>query len=393
MSKIKNSSSEERLFEILERLVSFRTITGDTLASHMCLRYAEDILQRSGLHVRKFHSGGFESLIATSRRTKHPKVLLQAHIDVVPAPVEAFAMRQNAGRLEGRGVFDMKYAAACFLLAAEELYDVVEDYDFGIMLTTDEEGTGENGVKYLLDRGYGCDICVLPDGGDNWKLETAAKGGWAFQILVDGTSAHASRPWEGENAIDKLLTFIKHTKKLVPSGNKEGLTMVVSQIAGGQTHNQVPNTANATIDIRYPEEKVGQRVRVHLQKLASEMNVTIKTVTDLPPVRLDPSISLVQAWENTVHEVRGQEPGSYTTSYGASDARFFASKNIPCIVTRPDGGGHHGEDEWVDAQGVYDFYRCIVQYLESSARVSVATGAEMKYTEPKLPETVTELPS
>jgi acetylornithine deacetylase/succinyl-diaminopimelate desuccinylase-like protein len=96
-----------RLVEILGQLVSYPTVTGTALAVYDCLQFAEQILQSCGMQIHKHHSGGFESLVATTTNTKRPKLLLQAHIDVVPADKSMFTMRRDNGRLEGRGVFDM----------------------------------------------------------------------------------------------------------------------------------------------------------------------------------------------------------------------------------------------------------------------------------------------
>jgi succinyl-diaminopimelate desuccinylase len=379
-----------RLVEILGQLVSYPTVTGTALAVYDCLQFAEQILQSSGVQIHKHHSGGFESLVATTTNTKRPKLLLQAHIDVVPADKSMFTMRRDNGRLEGRGVFDMKYAAACYLLLAEELKDQLDQYDFGIMFTSDEEGNGQHGVKYLLEQGYGSEICVLPDGGDNWQIETAAKGGWAVRAAAHGKTAHGSRPWEGENAIESLLLFVKQAKKLIPVGGKPGTTMVISQFTGGRTHNQVPDDASVTLDIRYTDSTAGTVVRKHLEALAAKMRIQLETITDIEPIALDPTLPLVHEWERVVGTVRKNYKPGYTFSYGASDARYLAGKGIPSIVTRPDGGGHHSSSEWIDEAGLYDFYECIKRYVQSVAATGVATEAEKQYTETKLPETVTD---
>ncbi len=147
------------------------------------------------MHINKYSSNGFSSLVATTTDTKNPTIFLQAHLDVVPADPEAFTLIRKGKNLVGRGSFDMKYAAACYLLLAEELSDNMQQHDFGIMLTTDEEDGGNDGVRYLLDQGYACDVCISPDGGDNWRLESAAKGQWLTEITAIGKTAHGSRPW------------------------------------------------------------------------------------------------------------------------------------------------------------------------------------------------------
>lgn len=356
-------SDYARLIEIFERLVAYPTVVGDKHSAYDCLQYVERLLTIAGLEPTRYSSNGFESLVATTSNTKQPMLFLQAHLDVVPADSSMFALRRDGSRLIGRGAYDMKYAAACFLLLVEELGESLKNYDFGLMFTTDEESDGSNGVKYLLDQGYGCDIALIPDGGDNWRLETSAKGGWAVQATATGKTAHGSRPWEGDNAIDKLMAFVRQAKALVPEQERTGTTMVLSKISGGETHNQVPDEACATFDIRFMQAADGAMIRQRLKSLAETTGITLTDVTDIPPIELDLTLPAVAEWGRTVSSVRGNSTDGYALSFGASDARYFAEKHIPAIVTRPDGGGHHSADEWIDEPGLYDFYQCIKQYV------------------------------
>ena len=359
-----------RLIEIFERLVAYPTVDGDKRAAYECLQYVERLLTIAGLEPTRYSSNGYESLVATTKQTKRPMLFLQAHLDVVPGGTDMFKLRREGNKLIGRGAFDMKYAAACFLMVVEELQNSLKDYDFGLMFTTDEEVDGTNGVRYLLDQGYTCDVVFLPDGGDNWRLETAAKGGWAVQATATGRTAHGSRPWEGDNAIDTLLNFVRQVKGLVPTQSHTGTTMVLSKINGGKTHNQIPDEACATFDIRFMYENDGIKIRDRFTKLAKSLDIKLTTVTDIIPINLDLTLPAVAEWGRTVSMVRGVTTDGYALSFGASDARYFAAKNIPAIVTRPDGGGHHSADEWIDEASFYDFYECIKQYVINTGRAT-----------------------
>lgn len=356
-----------RLIEILRRLVEYRTVTGDSRSAFECLQYVERLLTIAGMQCSRYSSNGYASLVAATGDTKRPKVFLQAHLDVVPAADALFSLKREGSKLIGRGTYDMKYAAACFLLLVEELGDGVKEYDFGLMFTTDEEYDGTNGVKYLLGQGYGCEICILPDGGDNWRLETAAKGGWAVEAATAGRAAHGSRPWEGANAIDGLLGFIAAVQALVPEQTPTGTTINLGRINGGTTHNQVPDKASAVFDIRYMDQRHGQAIRDKVAAVASANGVRLTTLSDIEPIVLDVTLPAVERWEATVAAVRGTPADDYALSFGASDARYFAAQGIPCIVTRPDGGGHHSDHEWIDEAGLYDFYQVIRQYVTAPA--------------------------
>jgi succinyl-diaminopimelate desuccinylase len=321
-------------------------------------------LQSSGMHVDRFISNGYGSIVATSRPTKRPKLLLQAHLDVVPAADDLFTLRGESEKLVGRGAFDMKYAAACFLYLVEELGRQVTDYDFGIMFTTDEELDGFNGVGYLLDQGFGCDICLLPDGGDNWRVESAAKGVWMIDIVCKGVSSHGSRPWLGENAALKLVDFLRDIEPFTSAHIPTETTMSLTRLDAGTARNQIPDRALASFDVRFMNEEGLEGLKQKLNGLLEKYDLVVENERHGAAIQLDVSLPLVAKWEEAVREVRGDNaPNGYALSFGASDARFFAEKHIPVIVTRPDGGGMHSDNEWIEEAGLYQFYDCLKKYM------------------------------
>ncbi len=355
-------SDYSRLIEIFEKLVGFHTVTGEHKTMAACLEYIEKILAPSGMIINRYSSNGHLSMVATTHATKKPRLMLQSHIDVVPGDKKMFSLLGQGEKLVGRGAFDMKFAAACYIRLVEELGPAALDFDFGIMLTTDEEVGGVNGCDYLLDQGYGCEVCILPDGGDAWRLESAAKGIWQFNIVAEGVSAHASRPWAGVNAAEKLLAYVAEAKKLAPMKSRADTTMVLSRLEAGTARNQVPKRAAAIYDVRYLNDAALQDIEKKVVALANKHDVYIDFQRRDASLELDLTLPAIQEWERVVSEVRGVPPAGYGLSFGASDARFFADHNIPTIVTRPGGGGPHGDDEWISEAEFYEFYECVKRY-------------------------------
>ena len=65
-----------------------------------------------GFTVEHFESGGKASvLIYPGPRRRHFRIMLNAHVDVIPAAVEQFHPRIDDGRLYARGALDMKVSA------------------------------------------------------------------------------------------------------------------------------------------------------------------------------------------------------------------------------------------------------------------------------------------
>ncbi len=240
------SVSSSKLTQLLGDLVAFQTVTSEAHPTEDCFDYLEKHLTDAGLHVTRFSINQYPSLVANTQKNQKPRVLLQAHIDVVPAIETHFNLEKQGGKLYGRGVYDMKFAAACYLQLVDDLKNELDKYDFGIMFTSDEELGGQDGVSALLEQGYSADVCVLPDGGDNWEIETASKGVWIARAYTTGKSAHGSRPWEGESAIERLIGALQDVRKLFGEQHADSNTLSISKISGGSAMNQVADKAEAT---------------------------------------------------------------------------------------------------------------------------------------------------
>src|SRR5665647_2540365 len=210
-----------KLVNTLSDLVAFQTVDGYPAQKMACFDYIEERLERAGLAVTRQQHGQEPSIVAMTQATKTPKVLLTAHLDVVPGKTGLFHLSEDNGRLYGRGVYDMKFAAACFIELVDSLAEDLSDYDFGVMFTSDEEIGGENGVGQLVEQGYRADVCILPDAGEDWKIESTCNGGWFVKLAAKGEPAHGSRPWEGNNAIDNMLAVSQEIKQLFAQTNSD----------------------------------------------------------------------------------------------------------------------------------------------------------------------------
>ena len=107
-----------------------------------------------GFTVERFDSGGKPSALVYPGpgAAERFRVILNAHLDVVPAPPEQFRPRREGNRLYARGAQDMKVSALAQALAFRELAGPV-GYPLALQLVTDEEVGGRNGTRYQLERG------------------------------------------------------------------------------------------------------------------------------------------------------------------------------------------------------------------------------------------------
>lgn len=360
------------MIETLKKLISFRTYSQNIDEIEKTFTWIQQQLEGYPLFIKKFYSNGQPSLIISTSKKKQVKLILQAHIDVVSAPERLFVPKINNGKMFGRGVFDMKYAVACYLYILRELHDSLSEYDFSIIITSDEEIGGKNGVGAILEEGYRGDFCLLPDGGKDWVCEEESKGVWHIKLESFGQSSHGAKPWEGVNAIWNLVNCLTDLQKIFPkesccNGEHFHNTMSVGKIEGGSEINKVPDYAVAHVDVRYTSEtksnelknKFFKIIKKHKSVKFSEINFaeshSIKT--NNPKLLLFFDIAKKYGVENI-------DPIRFSRSHGSSDARYFSAKDIPTLVLRPIGGNIHSDKEWINIKDFKIFCAVVKEFVQ-----------------------------
>ena len=112
------------------------------------------------MFVDRQKCGEYGFLLTSTQPTQIPAVLLAAHVDVVGGPNELFQLRQAGGKLFGRGVYDMKGAIAGYLVLVDTLQKHLRQYDFGILVTSDEE-SADCSIPQLFANGLRPQAVVL----------------------------------------------------------------------------------------------------------------------------------------------------------------------------------------------------------------------------------------
>lgn len=355
--------------DILRQLISYRTVSGDRKQADATFAYIQSHFDALGWQENIFESNGFENRYYSPTGSLSPKILFTAHIDVVSAPEELFTMKVEGGRYYGRGVLDMKFAAAQFIELAQQFKDQA---DIGILFTSDEEIGGFNGTRHILDTtNLRPEIVFLPDGGYDWLIEEKAKGIMWFEVEAIGESSHASRPWEGDSAIDTLVRYLYQMKRLFSELDEESkyyhTTVNIGKIEGGESHNSVAAHAVAKLDIRYIPEDDPIEIAQRLEQLAKTFNkkITIReTISGKHRVA-----DLSHPYINRFIEVAanyGVEVGK-TFSHGSSDARYYFEKDIPVLMVSPHGAGHHTDHEWISISSLETFRKVVKDWTQTIA--------------------------
>lgn len=362
----------------LAELVSMPTISDDITANDMALDYLEDYFTRRGMHTKRDRfKKGHGTLLASTRKDNlyTPKVLLCGHVDVVPADEAMFTLRTDGDKLVGRGVYDMKFAIAGFQQIVDDLHreGLLDQYNLGIAVVTDEE-TIDRGAHGLIADGLKPEVCILPDStAPNWSIETIAKGYWRFDLIAQGRAAHGGRPWEGESASFKLLQALHELKEHFEDQNVATDSLNIGQIHGGDANNKVPAEMIAGMDIRYLNDKNLAEKKKLINYICKKYDLTYREYTIAAPVITDLELPLIKTYLDSVEKVTGKQPGEFISCAG-TDAPFFAQKDIPCIISCCQGGGHHTEYEWISRKSFLQFVPILRTYLDATCRSNRSTG-------------------
>lgn len=352
----------------LATLIGHRTITTDIDANNASLDYLEHFFKERGLYVERYNFNGRGAFVATTRKgSKTPKVMLGAHLDVVPGDDDQFALREEGGKLYGRGVNDMKFAIASYMHVIDKIRDDLMSYDLGVMITTDEESGGHDGVKRLVDLGYRPDVCILPDGAENWEIETLAKGLWWCKITFPGKAAHGSRPWDGDSANDKLLDAIAVIRRNFNNEHQMADTLNIGMINGGQAPNQVAAQASVDLDFRFVSKESYMVIMSMVEAVCAKYGATYETLAFGDPCINQLDNPMIAPFKQSIVNIIGVEPQG-VVAFGGSDARFFAPVDVPCIISEPYAGGRHAADEWIDKKGYEQYKDVLIDYLNKVAR-------------------------
>lgn len=147
-----------------------------------------------------------------------PTLLLDAHLDTVPAPDPAawnhdpFAAEVGGGRLWGRGAADTKGSLAAMLCAAASLPSAGFRGTLLVSASICEEDLTTVALNHVLDD-HPADLVIVGEP-TLLKLGTAQKGRAGLIVEARGRTAHTSRPELGSNAVYTMLEAIARIRAL-----------------------------------------------------------------------------------------------------------------------------------------------------------------------------------
>jgi succinyl-diaminopimelate desuccinylase len=347
---------------LAERLMTYDTSTDNDLRA--AVGFVKGWLEARDIPVTERDFGGLPVVLADVGPKDGPSVILHGHLDVVPAHADQFTPRIEGDRLIGRGAYDMKGGLAAMMCA---VHDVAGNGHVRVrfICVPDEESENveQRCTEALVQEGLRADFAITGEPTD-LHIGVQAKGVLAVRVEVDGTAAHGSTPWLGDNAILKAYDVFRRVETLRFSRESSDLfdrpSINIARIEGGDAFNKVPDLCRMDIDIRYlPNQDPGEI----LADIRGLPDVRIVKVFQRAPAHVSRANPYVRALREAVSRSLDDEALSVGRD-GSSDATAFLEAGVPAVEFGPVGGGHHGPEEWVSIESLHRYRRALGDFVE-----------------------------
>lgn len=358
----------EDILKLLQELVAIKSVANNPEGLAESISFAEKYFAIPELKTEKFVKNGKENLLVAPANKTDRKfdVILNAHLDVVPAEEAMFEMKVKNGKAHGRGVFDMKGGGAVLMKLYKDLAQEKKLGNVALMLVTDEEIGGHDGVKPLLEEEkITCNFFIAGEPTD-FTICYQQKGVLWLELVEKGKAAHGSRPWEGKNAnislAQKITKFYAEVPQ--PTSKQDWKTSYTLSIlrGGGEAKNVVAEKAVAYMDVRRIQSESTESIIKNMQKIFTDTEINI--FIDEPCLDTNPKDKYIQLLSQAIEKERKEETVLTRETFG-SDSRFYSAVGVPAVNFGPLGGDMHGPNEWVDINSLDQYYTIVKDFLLS----------------------------
>ena len=329
------------------------------------------------------------NIVAKLHGKSKNKILWVGHIDVVPEGkpeawnYPAYDGVIKEGIVHGRGSSDMKGSCAAALVSARILSRMRLPHPVELWFTADEEIGGGAGARWLAESGrLKGDVCVIGDGNgggkDHPSIDLGCKGGAQTRLISKGKTAHGSTPYQGDNAIMKLIKVIPEVYKIgnfkldlpkeldkpirdsvkfyladakTPDHQKHVRrlynypTVTCNIIHGGVKINVVPDYAEAEFDIRLTPGASVSAVRKEIDRLVKAAGVPDVEViagrenhakasgklSDQAGFYEDPNTQFAKQFSKTISKATGKKPSVKILTGGTDGISTSKIAGIPSL--------------------------------------------------------------
>ena len=332
--------NNENVVGILSKLISCKSLTPE---DDGCQKYIADYLEKLGFEIEIKKNDDVINLIARYGKDS-PVFAYAGHTDVVPTgdldkwKSNPFELTEINAKLYGRGTSDMKGSVACILISIKDFINSNKDFKGSIIviLTSDEEGPAQNGIKKLVNDGdltkHNIDMCLIGEPSSKKILgdtiKNGRRGSLSGKIIVQGIQGHVAYP---HNAMNPIHAFSSTLKDLVNKEYDKGneyfppTSFQISNLNSGVgASNIIPGQLDMDFNFRYSTETTCEKLMKSITEImdASNLKYTIDWHHSGDPY-LTEKKELLNSCVKATKDILGIMP-NISTDGGTSDGRFIA---------------------------------------------------------------------
>jgi len=296
------------------------------------------------------------------------------HMDTVfpKGEAESRPFSTDGSKGYGPGVCDMKGGLLVVLHAMEALHHqgLLDKLSICVAFNGDEE-TGSDASRPWIEKtaAQSQRVLVFEPCRPGYNMVRQRKGGGWYYVTAIGCSAHAGAdPDKGVNAVVELAHQITRIQTL--NDKDKGTSAQVTVVNGGDKVNIIPDTAQASVDVRISTIQERQTVDAFFKNLIETPHfpgaqILVTGGIDRPPMETGPDADHLFEQIQGAAAPLGIRPGGISTG-GCSDGNFTAALGVPTI----DGMGivganSHREDEYVELSSIIPMVSLVVQLCQS----------------------------
>jgi acetylornithine deacetylase/succinyl-diaminopimelate desuccinylase-like protein len=380
--------SSASALEILRQIVAIPSVN-PALADHDAMRgearlvdWLELWFAAKGFHAQRIGATpGRPNLLARFGATAPKKIILfESHLDTVGVAGfqgNPFSLREERGRLYGRGACDTKGPLAAFLAAldGDVLAALVNSGVQIAWLGAIGEETGNLGAEEAVAAGLRADECIVLEPTD-LHIVHAHKGACWFTVATRGRAAHASDPAHGDNAILKMPAVWRILEDATAEAGKKFRSDVLGQptvsvgtICGGTATNVVPDLCEIQVDRRLMPGETAADVLADLRARLAAIpgGVEIALMKEGLPFHTGLDAALVRRFGAAL-KAAGVAPVREGAAW-CSDAGPLARACAETLVWGPGAIAQaHTTDEYIEEASLEAGRETLRRFLLSAAR-------------------------
>ena len=385
-NKLANSITKDGIIDTLTSLVKIKS---PFFHEEKITKFVAKWFMKAGLDVMlqevredkitKFH--GQNVIVRLKGIKKGKKLLLNAHMDTViegkgwtHKPYEA---EIEDDKLYGLGALDMKSGLAATMVALEAMKENKIDLTGDVLFTAvvGEEGPFQLGTDTLIREGTikDCDFAIVPEPITTFAkkrfpcIGLGARGGFMYNIFVQGKSSHGAEPERGISALnDAAQIILALDKKKVGFHKKLGMGSVC--VVGLEVKSlglSLPDLCRIDVfrhtvlgETRHKDKEELEEIIKNL-KLSSKISVNFRRNPYPDTGFYEPYVTseteqVVKSLKKAIRKICKNKPSiGYMKSVG--DFNYIATRaKIPTAIFGAEGDNYHAPDEYVKISSVVD---------------------------------------